>query len=184
MSILHFNKKDPLAREILWVAKSRSRDKNRKILGLILIEKNPLSGLTRIVATDGRRLHMSETDKDLAPGLYEYEPGTNNVFLLPPVGEVSGKPYPNYAQLLPAPTEGEFSRAFTVSGSDEYNSVFSQIYKTPGEGFNPDLVKDALSGDVSGRWELRQTAPADPLRVFHGNRTVLLIPLNCHNVCR
>ena len=67
----------PLFRPFLWVSAARSTDDTRPVLNLIRVEREEL--LCHVVATDGKRMHLStfdpgmfDTDIDMVPdGLYE-----------------------------------------------------------------------------------------------------------------
>ena len=55
----------PLFRGLCWVAAARSTDDTRFVLNHVLVEREGL--VWRLVATDGRRLHVHELD----PGLFD-----------------------------------------------------------------------------------------------------------------
>jgi hypothetical protein len=56
----------PLFAGLVWAASARSEDETRHVLNHLLVERDPENDLiTRIVATDGRRLHIHTYDAGL-----------------------------------------------------------------------------------------------------------------------
>jgi hypothetical protein len=61
-----------LLKSLLWVAKARSKDPQRRIISGLHIEADPTYRDTVLaVATDGRRLHVAKLNVFLPPGNYE-----------------------------------------------------------------------------------------------------------------
>ena len=101
----------PLFRSILWVSAARSDDETRLALTYVHVEREGLD--YHIVATDGKRMHVSTFD----PGMFDedfesIEAGSYDVvakstkFIVVAVAEDAPK-FPNWRALMPAKGERE-----------------------------------------------------------------------------
>ena len=96
----------PLFRGLLWASSARSTDETREILTNVRIERDGI--ITRIIATDGRRMHvhtfdpgMFDEDIDLIPaGMYEIITKTAKLIVIAP--SELGSTYPNWRNIIPA----------------------------------------------------------------------------------
>lgn len=95
----------PLFKGLQWVCAARSTDDGRFVLNLINVERDGL--LVKIVATDGKRLHVHTFDPGMfdddiqmiEPGLYEVIAKSGKlVVIAEPESVVS---YPNWRQVMP-----------------------------------------------------------------------------------
>lgn len=95
----------PLFRGLLWVSAARSTDETRFVLMNVSIEREGM--VTRMIATDGRRLHVHEYDAglfdddiDLIPaGLYEIITKTPKLIVI--AESDCGLTYPNWRNIIP-----------------------------------------------------------------------------------
>lgn len=95
----------PLFKGLLWVSAARSTDETRYVICNIHIEKD--ESIWRLVATDGRRMHIHsfdpglfEDDIDLIPeGLYEVVAKTSKVIVI--AESECGEKYPNWRGVVP-----------------------------------------------------------------------------------
>ena len=101
-------KMHPLFKGLLWVSTARSDDETRYVLQHILVEREGL--LTRLVATDGKRLHLHEYDAGLfeddicedmlEPGLYELVAKSKSALVVARCEDDSLR-YPHWRQVIP-----------------------------------------------------------------------------------
>lgn len=97
----------PLFKGLLWVAEARSHDETRYAITLINVERSGMEW--KIVATDGRRLHVSTFDAGLFAddldmvdtGLWEVITKTNRLIVIAPA-EMDAK-YPDWRKIMPDP---------------------------------------------------------------------------------
>lgn len=97
----------PLFKGLQWVAVARSDDETRHTLCHVLVEQEGL--ITRIVATDGRRIHVHEYyaglfdtdifDDLIQPGLYEIVAKSKKFIVITPCE--TDLDYPNWRQVIP-----------------------------------------------------------------------------------
>jgi len=76
------------------VAKAISKDETRYVLNFLKAEKD------RIVATDGRRLHMCNNELEIPEGLWKPVINTAKMMLLLPCVDETAN-YPHYKQVIP-----------------------------------------------------------------------------------
>lgn len=97
----------PLFKGLLFVSAARSDDENRAVLNHILVERQDLE--YRIVATDGKRLHVHEFDpgmfdddiEHLEPGLYEVIAKSSKFIVLAANDELNITAFPVWRKILP-----------------------------------------------------------------------------------
>lgn len=95
----------PLFKGLQWVCAARSTDDERPVLNLINVEREGL--MVKIVATDGKRLHVHTFDPgmfddDIAmiqPGLYEVVAKTAKLIVVAEPEDIYS--YPNWKGVLP-----------------------------------------------------------------------------------
>lgn len=117
----------PLFKGLLWVAAARSNDETRYVLNHILVEREDL--ITRIVATDGRRLHVHTYDAGLfdsdicddmlEAGLYEFIAKTKSALVVAKAEDTSLS-YPNWRQVVP-----DYSPEHSAMVTDQTVGIFS-----------------------------------------------------------
>ena len=95
----------PLFKGLQWVCAARSTDDDRPVLNLICVERDGLN--VKIVATDGKRLHvhtfdpgMFDDDIDMIqPGLYEVVAKSGKLIVVADPEDTYS--YPNWRQVMP-----------------------------------------------------------------------------------
>lgn len=159
---MSFPKGSTLKDRFDWVTKAMSKDPCRAILNAILIEDdtpfNPndeiTAGCKRIVATDGRRLHVARFDAKQSEelpdnGIYQVNKVNGCGWMLTNISGTGS--YPNYRQVIPEDIEttkkmglGSWKKQF------EFN-VFT-IFKATGRCFNIAYMRDSYD---AGKWVIR-----------------------------
>jgi hypothetical protein len=161
-------------REIIkWVAEAVSIDPNRDAMRGVLIDRDDAG--VRMVATDGRRLHLSEINAqesvDLPPaGVYDVRPLPDGDYILTPKDVT----YPGWRAFI---REKSANRAESVvRGHDGVieNSML-HIYKLVGAVVQYRFV-DALA--CLGPWAMEYNDGVSPLVFLNGRgQTAVIMPL-------
>lgn len=132
----------PLFKGLTWVACARSSDETRVAICHVFVEKNGTEW--RLVATDGRRMHIHEfdaglfdTDIDgLEPGLYEVVAKSSKFIVVAKSEELELKAYPNWRQVVPD---------FTPTRTDTFDArTLSKIGIRTGVLLASDFAADAI----------------------------------------
>jgi hypothetical protein len=128
----------------LFVIRAISDDETRPFLCVLHVE-GTRSG-TRLVATDGHRLHVSEIEAKIPSGDYKTEVTKSSVILRGPVTDVN---YPNWRRVVPmaANVKGKINFEKTGIGHNfgqcaGMSIAFSQVIEKTGEVVNLRYLED------------------------------------------
>ena len=92
------NKADIDFDRIAWAIKARSKDETRININMVLVDAGC------IVATDGHRLHLARTYREIESGLYKVAHSNGKSIILEPDTEGCYE-YPKYQRLIPSDEE-------------------------------------------------------------------------------
>lgn len=95
----------PLFKGLMWVASARSTDETRLVINSVKVERDEL--VCKIIATDGRRLHVHTFDPGMfdddiqmiEPGLYEVITKTSKLIVI--AESECGQKYPDWRKVIP-----------------------------------------------------------------------------------
>lgn len=170
----------PLFKGIVWVAAARSNDETRYALTTINVERSGMEW--KIVATDGRRLHVSTFDAGLfaddldmiEPGLWEVVTKTNKLIVIAPAD--TGQVYPDWRRIMPEPRP--FYRETVLA------NTISKLGIRTGVLLNSAFVVEAIGFGVTVKKE--QSAEIEfsadpfgpgPFMIRHELGTAVVMPL-------
>jgi hypothetical protein len=129
---------------IAFVLKARSKDEKREYLTVLHVEQTSTG--SRLIATDGLRLHFAEIERKIESG--EYKPAVHKdcIRLGDPVKDIQ---FPNYARIIPENTikRGVIDLTDTGMGKDRNQTerlswVFNSFVKKTGDLINLRYLED------------------------------------------
>jgi hypothetical protein len=172
-----------LLRDLEWVTVACSRDEARPVMTGILVEEK------RIIATDGRRLHIAARPAGMMKGLWHHAR---------PV-QIEGK-YPDFDKVIPTSSATHSISAFGLGAAiadllrlNRANQGSHYDYTAGFEkcAFNPKLLAELLQGFIPHDprnpvvpIEMCLTSPMAPLRVSAGARIGVIMPVRVPTVGR
>jgi hypothetical protein len=142
--IVKKNDKDHDLENAQFVVKAISDDKSRPGICVVHVERTR-SG-SRLICTDGRRLHIAEITTRIGEGNYEPIVTRSSVILKGPVPETD---FPNWKRIMPAKTiekgtinleKAALGKNTSMSGS--LSIVYSQVVAKTGEVVNIRYLDD------------------------------------------
>jgi hypothetical protein len=160
--------------KLLFVCKARSGDRNRRNLTVLHVE-GTRSG-TRLIATEGKRLHVAETGLKIPSGNY-FPYVTKEVVSF---GEpVEGITYPNWAKVIPNNPSKKASIDLTRTGfgkdvtqTERLSTAYTDFVKNAGVTVNLRFIEDLPKTDWEVYGEKAKNRPLvfkkmdDPERTF------------------
>jgi len=156
-----------------WVMRAVSTDSTRRILNYLYVDGK------RLVATDGRRLHVSNDlfadEKD--SGLYRILKRGAVIWLDKQDMKETG-PYPKYREVIP--TAGSKSETVSYVGTADSAFMFRLALaanRVSGAIFCMDYMYDAIPAGYQGGIEVIGTDEFSPLLLKHDLGMVVLMPV-------
>lgn len=175
----------PLFRSLIWVAAARSDDEARPILNYILVQRAGLE--YKIVATDGKRIHVATFDpgmfdEDIEPieiGLYEVIAKSPKFIVISADDSLDHNKYPDWRKVVP-PLNLKHSDTIESRTIAKLGIATGQLLATDfaieavgfGHGFKKDStvsIEFAASQD-GGAFVIKHelgTAAVMPMRLVH-----------------
>ncbi|AEF84825.1 hypothetical protein TREPR_0888 [Treponema primitia ZAS-2] len=130
--------------KIAFVLKARSKDVNRAYLAVLHIEETQTG--SRLIATDGKRLHVAEISRKIKGGDYKPALTKDSVSFGNPVEDIT---FPNWARVIPGNTRKRGSIDLTDTGmgkgrdqTERLSRVFHSFVKQTGELVNMRHLED------------------------------------------
>ena len=151
---------------LAWVLRAVSTDETRYILNHVLVDGN------KIVATDGRRLHMLEADWGLGDGLYSAVKTPRKIVL---VEATDAGTYPKYSQVIP----DHFTQSFDICGDKQGNVAGRLLFKLGQLDIAPlflPFVNDIFSCGVT-QMEVRVNSSLDAIAFKDEIRLAIVMPM-------
>lgn len=164
--VIEIHKDYPKIASILFVCKAISKDETRFALNHIKVEEE------RIIATDGRRLHIADIECDfdfLEPGHYLVEKINKKSVTLLRNNDEDIK-YPNWEQVIP---EG-FKNKESVEAGD---SFVSQVALATGAKFCTNYLEDINSAIGFGSLNVHFNDKFETIKIEDGTRTAIIMPM-------
>lgn len=170
----------PLFKGLTWVASARSEDAERYAITCVKIER--YGNEWKIVATDGRRVHVSTYDAGLFTedldmldsGLYEVIANTKKLIVVAPA-EIETV-YPNWQSIIPEPRpyfrEVVCQHSITKIGI-RTGALLDTDFMIEAVGIGT-IVKKGESADIE--YSAGNT-PADPVMIRHEIGMAVIMPL-------
>jgi hypothetical protein len=155
--------------DIKWAISARSKDKTRANICCINIDGGC------IATTDGHRLHVATTERDLDNGTYEVLKETKDMIVL----RSTDFQFPDYERVFPKTTHNGIA-PLQVKSTSDYDSrtqVLNHILKSADGCFNVDFLTDACQDGQSLYFQ--QTDGNGPLviRNYDYSRAALIMPI-------
>jgi hypothetical protein len=129
---------------VLFVLKACTLDKERDFLSVLHVE--PTKKGSRLIATDGRRLHVAEISIRIKGGDYRPVATKDAISFGEPVGGIN---FPNWSKVVPEKTRkrGVINLAHTGIGKDRKETdnlslAFNTLIKQAGEPINVRYLED------------------------------------------
>jgi DNA polymerase III sliding clamp (beta) subunit (PCNA family) len=135
----------------LFVCKARATDKNRQSLNVVHVERTK-SG-SHLVATDGRRLHVTEIGKRIPSGDYQPVITKDSIAFGQPLPDSS---FPNWARVVPGQADtvrkGVLDLANTGIGrtaesTEKLSAEFGSFVRKTGTAVNLRYLEDLTKTD-------------------------------------
>lgn len=151
--------------KISWVLKARSTDAIRRNINSVKID----GGL--MVCTDGHRLHLYMTDREIEDGLYEIVTATRKQIVLKELDA----DFPAYERVIPRPA---FTHKTVCNG--DHAPLFHAVYKNfadDNRSYNTDYLHDAYMDHAE--ISLQSDPGLKPLVIFdNDSRAAVVMPLD------
>lgn len=180
----------PLFAGLSFAASARSNDETRYVLTHVMVEQDTENELiTRIVATDGKRLHVHTYDAGLfdndicddmlAPGLYEVV-AISKKFAVLCDGEPKVEEYPKWRGVLP-----DEASIWKWQKDVVNDQTTSKICMRTGALFATDYLVEACACSFAKQREQAvaygQESPTSALVIKHDLGKAVLMPINFDN---
>lgn len=156
---------------VRWVCLARGTDKYREVLQHIYVAEDK-----SIVATDGRRLHISNVKHSLKHGLYRVLKVGRTVWLDLRTDDIGA--FPNYKQVIP---EKKILFCIPWCETSEITQRFSLVAKIVGHveniGLNLNYLDDAVPDKGIDEVEVSCTDSLSPVRIDHALGTAVIMSI-------
>jgi len=164
--IENHGKNDSEFESIKWALKARSTDKTRPAINCIKID----GGL--LIATDGERLHLTMTERELSDGVYEVKSCTGKTIVLQSTEEFI---YPAYERVFPR-VKMEYAGVLNGKAWPLLHRVYKYIANDK-ISFNEQFLLDACMSN-SKFYIGEHDGEIKPLILYNGNdRAALIMPI-------
>ncbi|GHU26880.1 hypothetical protein FACS1894172_02890 [Spirochaetia bacterium] len=109
--IKRINNQDEFER-ILFVCKARSNEKGHPLLAVVHVER--MRSGSRLIATDGKRLHVTEISKRITSGDYQPTVTKDAITFDKPIADIN---FPNWLRVIPEQTETVTKGTIDLTGT-------------------------------------------------------------------
>ena len=127
-----------------FVIRARSDDETRPFLCVLHVERAKTG--TRLVATDGRRLHVAQIKQRIDPGEYEVVETKQSIILRGPLPDLQ---FPNWKRVVPEASEERTVIDLSTSGicknpakTANFSIEYARLVKETGEVLNIKFIED------------------------------------------
>ena len=125
--------------KILFVLRACDKNSGKDFTNVLHVDERVKNGSSRLIATDGKRMHVIEIATRIKPGNYKPIVTKDKIILGMPVSNVS---FPNWKRVVPTNVTRRGCINIDNAAVYEYSRVYKSFTEMSGEKINPKYLSD------------------------------------------